>query len=285
MANQRADLVFFGTKFRIILEKHSSYHKDYFCSRKLMYASLSLTYHSPTHPPPTLASHKTLPPNSTNKMSEPTEAPLLVVYGATGSTGKHLVTQALEAKLRVRAFVRTPSKVPENVTSNPNFSVYEGDITDATAVAAALEGATYAISVAGNKAQSADGIMEKMVRAIIGGMGRYGVRRFVFQAGAFSVPPEGRLPGNIKFMRPVFSRVFGIRHMVLDNDKVIEALKGSDVQWAVTMPGMLKEGDSKGKLKKVVKAGGACMFSDMAAFDLMVVQSESYQGMGLYPGY
>lgn len=214
------------------------------------------------------------------------ESALLVVYGATGNTGKLLVKQALDAGLRVRAFVRNPAKVPADVKSNENFEVVEGDLTNTEAVSAALEGATYAVCVAGDRGASAAFIMEKMAKAVIAGMSTHGVTRFVFQAGAFSRPPGKPLSPFIKATRGVSIRAFGLKHMVHDNDKVIEALQAAKgINWVVTMPGMLKVGESKGKLKAVDKAGAGVMFTDMAAFNLEVVQTDAHDHKGIFPGY
>lgn len=221
-------------------------------------------------------------------LSQPkmSETPLLVVYGATGATGTHVVQQALDANLRVRAYVRNPSKLPSSATSNSNFSHVKGDLTDLPAVTASLEGATYAICVAGNATQSADGLMENMSKAVVAGMQKYSVKKLVYQAGAFSPPPGDKAPMSIKVMRPFMVRILGIRHMVIDNDKVIDVLVAAKgVKWTVTLPGMLKEGASKGKIVARAKAGTSVMFLDLAKFSLELVQSEEHNGKGVYPVY
>lgn len=70
--------------------------------------------------------------------TKPTEAPTTVlVIGATGRTGRHVVSGLLERGARVRALVRTPvnAGLPEEV------EVVRGDLDDPASVSRAAEGA------------------------------------------------------------------------------------------------------------------------------------------------
>lgn len=63
----------------------------------------------------------------------------LFVVGASGSTGKRVVEAALAAGAwKVTAFVRTPSKIPDALRSNPSLTVVVGDVNDASGVKAAV---------------------------------------------------------------------------------------------------------------------------------------------------
>lgn len=55
----------------------------------------------------------------------------IIIFGASGKTGKLLVEQALSDNHRVTAFVRNPSNL--NI-SNPNLVIVQGDATDASDV-------------------------------------------------------------------------------------------------------------------------------------------------------
>ncbi len=127
------------------------------------------------------------------------QLPLLVVFGATGATGSHVVKKAIDGgQLRVRAYVRSPDKIPAEIRESPRLEVSEGTFTDLEKIAAALEGAKYVISTAGNKAMSKDHVMLNMATAIAEAMPKHGVERFVYQAGVFSPaagdPPLGFVP-------------------------------------------------------------------------------------------
>jgi nucleoside-diphosphate-sugar epimerase len=51
----------------------------------------------------------------------------LIVLGASGSLGRHVLRQALAAGHEVTAFVRTPSKLPPEAQGR--VSVHTGDLT------------------------------------------------------------------------------------------------------------------------------------------------------------
>lgn len=206
--------------------------------------------------------------------------PLLVVFGATGATGTYVVKHALaDGALRVRALVRSPEKLPEEVKSNPNFEFVTGTFTDYEKVAAACEGATYAISVAGNAALSSKGpFMAPFGKALIEACEKHGVERVLYQAGGLSPAPGGTIPLMSKIMRWTLAPLLGISNMVAENDAVIDMLAKSKLKWVASRPGMLSEFPSKGVLKAVPNMGGTLAFTDLARFNLEAVQCDSYDG-------
>ena len=70
----------------------------------------------------------------------------LVIFGAAGRTGRHLVQQALTAGHEAVAFVRTPAKLS---LQHERLTVVQGDVTDTAAVARATDGADAVLNVLG----------------------------------------------------------------------------------------------------------------------------------------
>ena len=64
----------------------------------------------------------------------------MLVFGATGSTGRYVVQSALEKGMHVFAYVRNVARVPPQ-WSAANVSVISGDLNDANAVTAAVKSA------------------------------------------------------------------------------------------------------------------------------------------------
>ncbi|HMK39441.1 MAG TPA: NAD(P)H-binding protein, partial [Bacteroidota bacterium] len=61
----------------------------------------------------------------------------ILVFGASGATGKEIVRQALEQDFNVTAFVRDPGKIRHD---DPKLRVVRGDVQDYDSVAQAMDG-------------------------------------------------------------------------------------------------------------------------------------------------
>ncbi len=70
----------------------------------------------------------------------------LVVFGATGATGRQVVTLALAAGDDVVAVVRNPSKLGQR---HQRLTVVQAELTDVPALESAVKGADAVISVLG----------------------------------------------------------------------------------------------------------------------------------------
>lgn len=55
---------------------------------------------------------------------------VILVLGATGATGKLVVEQLLDLNCKVKALVRTPSRVPEHYRAHPNLEIIQGTLLD-----------------------------------------------------------------------------------------------------------------------------------------------------------
>jgi putative NADH-flavin reductase len=212
---------------------------------------------------------------------------LLVLFGATGATGSHLLTKALaQGNLRVRAFVRTPSKLSDAVTANPDLEVVQGSLDDLSAVDSAMIGADFVISCAGDKTASKNGFMEKFMKQVIVSARKHSVKRVLYQAGAFSPVPGLKTPLMGKVLSAVAGPVMGLSAMIRDNTAVINALfDAKDLEWVITRPGMLKESPSTGKVKVVEGLSKPISFVDLAEFNLMAVQTNQYNHTAPFLAY
>jgi len=74
----------------------------------------------------------------------------ILLLGGTGICGLIFTRAALEAGHKLTLYVRTPSKIPADLTSNTNVSIIQGDLGDAEGLKiAAACGADIFISLAG----------------------------------------------------------------------------------------------------------------------------------------
>ena len=112
----------------------------------------------------------------------------MVLFGATGNTGKYFLPAALAAGWRVTAFLRTPSKVADAA----GLTKVKGDLTKPADVADVVQGADVVVCLAGvprgtKPGGRMDGFMTKAMKDIVAAMEQHGVRRLMFQVGGFTL--------------------------------------------------------------------------------------------------
>lgn len=114
----------------------------------------------------------------------------LTLFAASGRTGRHVLTQALDAGHEVTAVVRNPAAVTAPV------DVVRADFgaPDPEAVELAVTGSDAVISALGPRNRDEDGITSRGTRVIAEAMHRAGVRRLVVVsvAGISQIPTRGR---------------------------------------------------------------------------------------------
>ena len=156
----------------------------------------------------------------------------LIIFGATGRTGIHLVEQALAAGHDVVAFIRNPAKLD---LRHDRLRVAQGELTDAVAVEDVVRGADAVLAtltpqiVGGSK----DMPVAVGTRNIVAAMRTHGVRRLVFSWG-----PSILIPRN-PLMRAVSRASYSLLRLGPESTEVGEAIRGSDRDWTtvvVTMP-------------------------------------------------
>lgn len=79
----------------------------------------------------------------------PTKHHILLI-GGTGLCGLVFIRAALEASYEVTVYARTPSKIPDDLSSNPNVHTIQGELGDEEGLEkAATCGADIFLSLAG----------------------------------------------------------------------------------------------------------------------------------------
>ena len=102
----------------------------------------------------------------------------LLIFGASGKTGQHLVSQALEQGHVVTAFARTPAKIK---FQHQNLNVVQGDIADYSLVETAVKGQDVVLSALGAASPfKFDPVVVDGVGNIIKAMEANNVSRFIY---------------------------------------------------------------------------------------------------------
>ena len=188
-----------------------------------------------------------------------------LVLGATGGTGKHFVAQALADGHRVRALVRSPSKL---VLKEESLDVRYGSITDVIDLDNLTSNIDFVVSMLGDKQlQRHSMINTEFVKRLVPAMRRQGVKRFLYQAGGLSRPYGGHLPPLFWAIRKTLALDYDGQHR--DNEAVMEylATEAGDIEWIVHRAGIGSDGPSKGELRRSATKFSVATHRDCAAYN------------------
>ncbi|RMI45859.1 NAD(P)-dependent oxidoreductase [Streptomyces triticirhizae] len=118
----------------------------------------------------------------------------IAVFGAGGSIGHRVVSEALDRGHEVTAVVRDPARITR---SHPHLAVERGDVLDPASVAAVGRGQDVVVSaVGGDDGPGHLALIEPSARSLVAGLHALGAEapRLIMVGGAGSLrTPDGRL--------------------------------------------------------------------------------------------
>jgi putative NADH-flavin reductase len=201
----------------------------------------------------------------------------LIVFGATGGTGRHLLEQALAEGHVVTAFVRNPSK--QDVTA-PDLSLVAGDVMDATAVEQAMAGHDAVLVALGAPARNKGSIRSEGTRNIIRAMEKSGVRRLICQTSLGYGDSRQVLERTAFHFKYIVAPLF-LRGVFADHERQEELIKQSKLDWIIVRPGNLTDGARTGQYRHGFAATDknitvSVSRADVADFMLKQLRDDTY---------
>lgn len=166
----------------------------------------------------------------------------VLILGATGGTGRELVKQALGHGHTVRVMARSPDRLK---TVHPRLEVLQGDISDTTALTAALKGQDAVLSALGVNDRNPNTILSEGVRNLLRAMKRQKVKRLIFVSSLGVGDSKGQLG-------PMYNWVLLpslLKNIFADKERAEEAIRESNVDWTIVRPGSLKNKLLTGKYR------------------------------------
>lgn len=155
----------------------------------------------------------------------------LIVFGASGGTGKQFVEQALEAGHEVTAFVRSPEKLG---VKHARLQIIQGDALQRDAVVEAMIGQEAAVSCLGAAGLKKSTALTEMTANISAGMKQHNIQRIVYVASA-GIHHE--MPGIIGFLAGLI-----LKNVLEDHRHAVDQLITNDFDWTVARPLSLDNG-------------------------------------------
>ena len=157
----------------------------------------------------------------------------LIIFGSTGSIGRHLVDMALVDGHQVTAFTRQPDAFG---AARDGLNVVKGDVLDETAVATAIGGhdAVFCALGAGRKG----GVRAKGTANILAGMKERGVRRLICQ----TTLGVGDSAANLNFFWKYIMFGLLLRPAFADHVQQEAHVRASDLDWTIVRPSAFTDG-------------------------------------------
>ncbi|OYQ32995.1 hypothetical protein CHU92_13820 [Flavobacterium cyanobacteriorum] len=199
----------------------------------------------------------------------------IVVIGATGKTGLHLLRQAAAFGYEVTAYVRNPSKLKDVA---PAITVIRGELTDRDSMVRAFAGARAVLSGLGYANLKSGPKPSGLLPDILTAMEKAGVARYIGISSGAAVT----LPGDKKpFVAVLVGKILKIFREDAVNDKreEVKILSGQHtIAWVLARPTRLFGDALTGKYQANLYRPRKLWVSraDIADFLLRQVESDEW---------
>lgn len=165
----------------------------------------------------------------------------IIIFGATGTIGQHLVQQALDRNFKVTAFGRNAEKLSH--LKHENLTFYQGDVLNRESVKKALPGHDVVLCTLG--AGKKGGVRAPGTENIIEGMKELGMRRFICQTTLGC----GESVKNLNFIWKYIMFGWLLKDAYKDHENQEQLVKDSPLDWTIIRPAAFTDGPLTGKYK------------------------------------
>lgn len=199
----------------------------------------------------------------------------VIVFGATGTIGKHLVSQALNEGHQVTAFCRSGQKL--NEFNDSRLSIFEGDVFDPESVSNSVKGQEVVFIALGSGKSRKSTVRSIGTKHIIAAMKKNGVKRLICQ----STLGAGESQGNLNFFWKYIMFGWFLKEVFLDHELQEKYVMESNLDWTIARPGAFTDGEHTSEYRhgfatndKSVKL--KISRADVADFLIKLIPTNSY---------
>ena len=196
----------------------------------------------------------------------------LIIFGATGTVGRHLVEQALLQGHRVTAFAREPLALK---LDHQDLAHQAGDVLDPRAVADAVHGHDAVLIALGSGRKGT--VRSVGTKHVVDAMERRGIRRLVCQTTLGAGDSRALLNFFWKYI------MFGLllREVYADHETQEAFIRQSALDWIIVRPGAFTDGPATGTYQHgfpptVKKIKSKISRADVANFMLQQLNDDTY---------
>lgn len=207
----------------------------------------------------------------------------VVVFGATGPTGRALVARALEEGHEVTAFARNPAALD---VEHESLHAFTGDVLQPATVDSAVKGQDAVLCAVGPRRRAGHGetpanVVSVATRHILESMHKFGVKRLISMSSVGVGDSRGKgQAGPVRsflFEKVVVPLV--LKREFQDKELQETLVRESDVDWVLVRPTALTDGPARGHVRVSLDGGrvpGTISRADVAAFMVDQLKSDTY---------
>jgi len=209
-----------------------------------------------------------------NKGNTPSFARKLLVFGATGPTGRHIVAEAQRRGHEVTALVRSPEKAMDMT----GVRIATGDARDERAIREAVKGQDAVISALGTPASPFREVtlLSTATKALVHAMETEDVARLVAITGIGAGDSAGH--GGFFFDRLIFPLL--LRKVYADKNRQEAIIRKSKLDWVIVRPSILNNKPTRGEVRAFDDLsnfnGGTISRADVASFVIDQVGDDTW---------
>lgn len=185
----------------------------------------------------------------------------VLVIGATGPTGREILSAAKAAGLALRALARRPEAL-----AGLDVEVAKGDVRDPESLKRAMQGASAVISALGTPLilKGPVTLLSEGTCNIVKAMQAEGLSRFLCVTGMGAGDSRGH--GGFLYDRLILPLVLG--RVYADKDRQEAVVRHSGLDWTLVRPAMLKDGPARGEWREITSWAGERNMSAISRADV-----------------
>lgn len=202
----------------------------------------------------------------------------IFLFGATGSTGKEVLTKLLAEKHQLIVLARNPAVLGNLKSTHDNLKIIQGNLYNAETYQDELGKCNVVISTLGTgTSRKPTEIYSKGGQYIISAMREAKVKRLItITAAAFDPTDPGTNHFIVKYIvQPLFKNIYSDMQQW---ETILEECK--DIDWTCIRPSRLTNGQRTGnyrvQLNHCPKGGGKISRKDLADFITKQINSDNY---------
>jgi len=197
----------------------------------------------------------------------------IAVFGASGRTGRILVSKALDAGDQVVALVRAPDRL---ALQRDGLRMITGTVQDLDRVRAAIAGTDAVVSTVGPVRGEPAAVMTATATHLVVAMRETGVRRLVYMTGAGVLQPQDPPALASRIMLPLMRLL--ARAVLEDAERAVGIVSGSELDWVIVRAPRLADTSGRGRFRHgyIKPSLQALAREDVAEFTLRQVRDDTY---------